>query len=100
MSAFEIGVKPPLRRAAGFAVFLRAIALVSPLLLPPAASAVELWAAHAPVCDACSFPEEAYKYLDANTDCLAEAPPIQEDACYKNARNSTNGAGPQPQREG
>src|SRR2546427_7807111 len=65
MSVFAIGVRPPLRL---LVAFLRAIALVSPLLLPPAASAVDLWAAHAPVCDACSFPEEAYKYLDANTD--------------------------------
>ena len=99
MSAFAIGAKPPLRRATGFAVFLRAIALVSPLLLPPAASAVDLWAAHAPVCDACSLPEEAYKYLDANTACVAESPPIQEDACFKNARNYRNAAGPQAQSE-
>jgi len=78
MSVFAIGVRPPLRL---LVAFLRAIALVSPLLLPPAASAVDLWAAHAPVCDACSFPAEAYKYLDANTACVAESPPIQEDAC-------------------
>jgi YD repeat-containing protein len=86
-------------RAAGFAAFLRAIALVSPLLLPPAASAVDLWAAPAPVCDACSIPQEAYKYLDANTACVAESPPFQEDACYKNARNYRNAAGPQTQSE-
>src|SRR5438552_17042007 len=97
MSAFAIGVMPPLRLLVAFLfslswfrVFLRAIALVSPLFLPPAASAVDLWAAHAPVCDACSFPEEAYKYLDANTACVAESPPIQEDACFKNARNYRN----------
>jgi len=96
MSAFAIGVKPPLRL---LVAFLRAIALVSPLLLPPAASAVDLWAAHAPVCDACSFPAEAYKYLDANTACVAESPPIQEDACFKNARNYRNAAGPQTQSE-
>ena len=96
MSVFAIGVRPPLRL---LVAFLRAIALVSPLLLPPAASAVDLWAAHAPVCDACSFPAEAYKYLDANTACVAESPPIQEDACFKNARNYRNAAGPQTQSE-
>jgi len=80
-------------------MLFRATALFLSLLLPPAASAVDLWAAHAPVCDACSFPEEAYKYLDANTACLAESPPIQEDACYKNARNYRNAAGPQTQSE-
>src|SRR2546430_7045859 len=94
MFASASGVKPRLPVA-----FLRAIALVSPLLLPPAASAVDLWAAPAPVCDACSIPEEAYKYLDANTACVAESPPFQEDACYKNARNYRNAAGPQTQSE-
>jgi len=77
-------------------MLFRATALFLSLLLPPAASAVDLWAAHAPVCDACSFPEEAYKYLDANTACLAESPPIQEDACYKNARNYRTPPVPRP----
>src|SRR5258708_5565144 len=86
-------------RAAGFGVFLRAIALVSPLLLPPAASAVDLWALHPAVGAPCGFREKDTKDRDVSTPCGVESPPIQEDACHKNAHNYRNAAGPQTQSE-
>jgi YD repeat-containing protein len=76
--------------------FLGAVVLVLPL---HSASAVDVWAVTngVPV-DPQQIPDDQFKYLDANTGCLAEFPlPPPEPCWFTNPTNLRNDGGPQVQ---